>query len=165
MNTEILANTIKEKEKLLWGNPLTGEIKKPFIRAADNNLQIIQDMSMLHGLDFLATEKHNKEGSMNAARVMINDRKVIIHPRCVNLINHLKFAQWDKHRRDFRRSSVYGHYDALAALVYLIRNVVYSKNPFPKNVVGENYFDPNVLNKPLSDEQKFIKNIFSLKRK
>jgi hypothetical protein len=46
---------------------------------------------------------------------------------------------WDKNRQKLAKSRVFGHFDALMALVYLVRNVDKDTNPIPK------YFQKNWL--------------------
>lgn len=129
--TSQLAENIKKKEKSLWTNPVTREFHEPHMRISDNNLQIINDLQMDYDLFFMATEKHNKLEYMTRLREMIQNRQIIIHPRCKVLISHMKSATWDKQKKDFKRSPDNGHYDGVAALLYLSRNIDRNKNPYP----------------------------------
>jgi hypothetical protein len=66
----------------------------------------------------------------------------------------MKFARWDKNRRNFLKLKDSpsgqikgGHADALAALIYLHRNIIKSKNPYPigyGDVTGSNVFQSRV---------------------
>ncbi len=38
----------------------------------------------------------------------------------------------DENKKELARSKVYGHFDALMALVYLVRNIDTQTNPIPK---------------------------------
>lgn len=129
--TSILANKIKSKEKELWTNVMTREFDAPHIRVSDNNLIVINDLQMDHGLFFMPTEKHDKLAYISQLRTMIENRQIIIHPRCKTLISHMKSATWDKSKKDFKRSPDNGHYDAVAALLYLSRNIDRTKSPYP----------------------------------
>jgi len=161
MNTSILAQAIKDKERTLWSDPISAEPKQVYMRVGDNNLHIIQDLSLIHQLNFVPTEKQNKEGYLNTLRVMLQDEKIIIHPRCKNLINHIKYAEWTPNSKTFRRSSTYGHYDLVDCLTYLIRNMVYSKNPYPRGSfdLGVQHRSPS-YKEPLSVSHQTIKNLF-----
>lgn len=132
LTTKILAGKIREKEKGLWTNRMTGELESVYRRVSDNNLIVINDLQMDHGLHFLATEKHEKLTYMSLLRTMIENRQILINPRCKNLIAHMRSATWDKSKKDFKRSPDNGHYDGVAALLYLSRNIDKTRNPYPK---------------------------------
>ena len=48
------------------------------------------------------------------------------------MIGSLKYGVWNDRRTEWERSTVYGHFDALAALMYLVRNIDQASNPIPK---------------------------------
>jgi hypothetical protein len=131
LTTEKLANEIKKREEKLWTSPLTGEQDKPYLRVCDNNLTVINDLARLHSLYFSATEKQNKEAAINKLRIMLENHQIRINPRCHTLINHVKLATWASNKRDYIRVNGH-HFDALDSLVYLVRNISESHNPYPK---------------------------------
>lgn len=131
MTTDKLASTIKEKEALVFKDPATGQTNEPYLRVSDNDLILINDLNRLHGLRMFATKKDNLEAALNNVRLWINQKKIIINPRCKDLILHLRNATWNKSRTQFTRSSTFGHFDFVAALVYLVRNVNANRNPYP----------------------------------
>lgn len=154
MNTQILVGAIKAKEKELWdnlepdpkdstrlkekrdfnGNPV------PYRRISDNNWPIlIQDLSSIHSLTFIETNKDNLEAMINEVRLMVQAGQLIVNPRCKKLIGCLRYGVWDSKKKSFARSNIYGHFDHLAALVYLIRNLNKSTNPIPANHGFENH--------------------------
>ncbi len=134
MNTELLVGAVKTKEKELWGET------PPFRRISDNNnLHLLQDMSSIHNVHFLATNKDTLEAMINEVRLMVQSGRIIINPKCKQLIGCLKFGVWDTKRKGFARSPTYGHFDALAALIYLVRNLALSSNPIPKDYGYENH--------------------------
>ncbi|PCI45865.1 MAG: hypothetical protein COB41_00305 [Proteobacteria bacterium] len=149
MTTESLAKSIQIKEKELWTNSLTQEFKPPYMRVSDNNLIVINDLQVLHGLTFLPTAKDGKSEAVNKARIMIGGYRVYIDPKCKVLIHHLKHGTWSKTKKTFSRSPDNGHYDAVDALVYLLRNINEGKNPYPR---GYNHRHLN------SGDGKFINN-------
>lgn len=132
MTTEFLAQEISSKENRLWTSPITGEFNKPYLRVSDNNLIVINDLHRLHGLLFLPTKKDNKDAQINDLRMLVSSAQLKINPRCKTLIQHLKSASWNNKRTEFSRSADNGHYDAVDALLYFIRNVDRNKNPYPK---------------------------------
>lgn len=168
MTTKKIAEAVirKERDNFLdtYGNP-----KKAYLRYSDNNNKILlNDLQHLHSITFLPTAKDDVIAQHNKVRMMIQDKKIIIHPRCVNLINHIENATWDKNRKKYEhnvdKDGRLHHYDCLAALVYLVRNVVYSKNPYPANydMPTGDYFT-NGENKVLSAFERGVKNLFSPK--
>jgi hypothetical protein len=150
-NTEILAAQIKEKERTLWENPLDKSQIDPYMRVIDTNNKILAtDLLKLHGLLFTPVKKDKKQAAINALDVAIARRQIVIHPRCTHLLYHMKFAMWNNAQTDFKKLKDSpsgkirgGHADALAALIYMHRSIIKSKNPFPSgyNVPsGSNYF-------------------------
>jgi terminase large subunit-like protein len=134
MNTQILVGAIKEKEKELWGSfPSVVQGRGvPYRRIADNNWPLmIADLSTLHSLNFIATDKDNLETMINELRLLVQSGRILIHPKCKKLIGCLRYGVWNEKKKAFARSSVYGHFDHLAALVYLARNIVTGTNPIP----------------------------------
>lgn len=140
MTTDRLAKEISNKEKLRFYNEQMNEQITPTLRIMDNDLKLINDLSRLHEINFIATQKDNKEAAINELRMWIHNNRIKIHPRCKHLRYHLRSGEWDKHRRKFKhlKDSLDGevrggHADLLDALIYLVRNIVQSKNPFPDN--------------------------------
>jgi PBSX family phage terminase large subunit len=164
ITTDDLATGIKRKEKLLYTNTLTGEVKVPLMRIMDNNYKIlINDLYSEHGIPFIPTAKDNKEGQINKLRMMMKQGRIIIHPKCKNLIHHLNTTRWDKKRQDFVRIRATPdgqfkahHGDCVDALVYLLRNMDYSRNPYP-----DNYFNIKDPNTHYQKEHDSVKNTVS----
>ena len=140
MTTNNLAYEIKCKEKIRFFDENINLPQKPYLRVADNALQIINDLVRLHDLHFIATKKDNKSAQVNQVRLWCTSGKIKIHKRCKHLIYHVENAQWDKNRKTFKHLSDTpngeirgGHCDALDALIYLIRNINEGRNPFPED--------------------------------
>jgi phage terminase large subunit len=164
MTTEVMAAQIKETEARLYTHPMTKVKKEPYLRTCDNNLIVINDLYKLHGLTFQPTAKDDSSAALNNLRIMIKEEKIIIHPRCKTLIHHMRNATWAKSGK-MNRSPDAGHYDAVDAAKYLVRNVQITKNPYPANYgagSGDDWFDPNA-NKPASKLENDFKNIFKIK--
>lgn len=126
---------IMKKESDLWTSSYTGELQEPYMRWSDNNNPIFlnelaQDEYRIY---FTPTEKHKKAEYITKLKTWVKERRIIIHPRCTNLISHMKGAQWAKDKKDFVRNSIgKHHYDLVAALLYLIRNIDDTRNPYPR---------------------------------
>lgn len=97
-----------------------------------NNVILVQDLLINHGIPFTPVDKSDQKLAMvSELRTMVNAGRVIIHPRCIETIGCLRSAVWDKNRTTYARSLVYGHYDALDALIYLVRHLDTTTNPIP----------------------------------
>jgi len=123
--TNDIASSIKDKESTL-------EYSNIRMRVADNNAIImLNDLLTDHDLPFVATKKDELHSMVNRLRVFIADGRLKVHERCKELIGCLESAIWNKQRRQFDRSALYGHYDALASLIYLLENLDQWTNPIP----------------------------------
>lgn len=131
----VFVEDIRKKEAQLWTNVLTNELIKPKQRVSDINYLVTQEIARESNgeFTFTPTKKDDKASAINNTRVMIANGQVIIHPRCVTLIRHIKNCRWakTKSKSDFARSPDDGHYDLVMALVYLIRCIDYNRNPYP----------------------------------
>ena len=132
-----LAVDILKKEEILWTDPLTNETRKPAARVSDINYLVTQELTRItHGrLGFTIPNKDDNNAAINNLRVLLANKKIIIHPRCKNLIRHLKNCKWkdSSTKMTFARSPDNGHYDTIDALKYIIRSVGFNKNPYPKH--------------------------------
>jgi hypothetical protein len=127
-----IAMAVKAKERELWLSFATGETKTPYLRVSDNNnIILLNDLAIKHGLSFVPTLKDNKIAELNNMRILLKSKRILINPKAKTLISHLKSAVWNKARNSFGRSADKGHYDALDALSYLCRNINFNKNPYP----------------------------------
>lgn len=165
-NTKALAEGIKQCEQRNFTDPLTGDQKPPFLRVSDNNLIVISDLYTLHGLRFLPTRKDDADAALNNMKIMIQAEQIIIHPRCKTLVAHLEAAVWNKQKTSFERSPDNGHFDAIDALKYLVRNIHLSKNPYPASygLYGqENRFQYRDGKQNTKEFQQFAK-IFGMKK-
>jgi hypothetical protein len=169
MTTERMAEQTREKERVHFGArwetydkngrkrwrviaPPCFSIK----RVSDIDLLLVNDMQQLHGLFFEPTDKGALEEMVNALRIFVGAGKLRVHPRCVNLIDCLKYGIWDEHRKKWEEDERLGHFDALASLMYLVRNVDTRTNPIPLDYgkPSEGYFFPV---EPEPQREKFKK--------
>lgn len=113
-----------------------------FRRHSDVDNRVIADMASEHGLVISPTEKDNADAALNSLRLNLQRLKYRIHPRCVFLDAHLSQAVWNKSRTKLAETST-GHYDTIPAMVYLNRNLLWSRNPNPPIVADpRNTFSP-----------------------
>jgi PBSX family phage terminase large subunit len=173
MQLPALMEAIKLKEKEHWYNVLTDETKKPYLRVSDINYIVTQEISRASNgqISFVPAKKDDKDAALNTMRVMLASRKVIIHPRCKTLIHHLRNVKWHSsvNKDRFARSpNGDHHYDAVDALVYLVRHVAYGKNPYPPGY-GMNMKDlyvarPQNFNGGNQQQIDVYRKIFNIKR-
>lgn len=131
-------------------------------RPADNNeLILLQDLATEFNLHFFPTTKDTLSAMVNEARLWVSSGRVEVSKNCPELIACLQYGVYQDEKRDkFGRSIALGHYDALAAFIYLVRNIDQHTNPIPHNYgYTENTFDPNVWEDPQS---KTVKQIFNI---
>ena len=103
-------------------------------RVADNNnIILLQDLGTLHQKHFIPTNKDSLEAMVNELRLYVQSGRLFVSPKCTHLLGCLEFGVWNNKRTEWGRSSQYGHFDALAALMYLVRNIDQHTNPIPKN--------------------------------
>ena len=139
LNSRQIAEAIKAKEASLWRGVrrrgLEWDTKpQPYLRISDNDPRLLADMLADHSLQFIATQKDNLIQQVDQVRVAVQNHKILIHPRCKKLIAHLRNGVWKKAAAgtQFAREEGFGHFDTIAALVYLWRNVHKRRNPMPK---------------------------------
>lgn len=138
MNSGRLAALVKAKERELWGDlkcvRSDGRLDaQPYRRYSDRDPRLLSDLRVEHGLNFRLAEKDTPEQAVNQLRVAIEAKRILIHPRCVKLQAHLRAAIWknELHKAFSWQGGPFGHFDLVAALIYLWRNVRRNHNPAP----------------------------------
>jgi hypothetical protein len=138
LNSDILSQDIKKTMTLHWADI------KPYRMISDNNNKhLVQDLRSLYDLPFIGTTKtkletrkaNQEEGMVNKLNTWLRQGRILVHPRCKMLIGSLRHGIWREdgdNQRTFAQSKTYGHYDHLAALVYLVRNCDIHTNPVPR---------------------------------
>lgn len=179
MTTDKLYREISHKEELYF-NSKHEKLKAPYLRIMDNDLKLINDLSRFYGMTFIPTEKHNKEQAVDTVRRWIENEKIIIHPRCKNLRYHVKYGQWHLSKsgtftnrfKHLDGSEDLGllrsHADALDALIYLVRNIQATKNPFPKGYgidINSNTFISPKWNNNASETLDFMRKLLNIRKK
>lgn len=135
MTTSKFAQEVKSKERTHFTD-ISGEPIEPYMRISDVNLIFINDLNKDFGLRFRPTGKDDLHAMVNELRLLIQQKQIIINPRCTNLINELEFGEWNKKRDKFDHMATGSHCDGIAALMYLVRNVNFKRNPFPTEQVS-----------------------------
>jgi hypothetical protein len=137
---------------------------KTFLKVSDNNNPLLnQDLSFLHKLHFTATDKGRLEEMVNTLRILVRSGGLIVHPQCKQLIGCLNVGVWDDKRDQFKEHKVYGHFDALAALIYLVRNLNRVTNPIPADYGADRNNQIVILRNHESHAAKDMRRAFNLR--
>lgn len=152
LNSSAIAELIKTKETALWGGKMCRDRStrqnayyegrpQPYKRVSDRDPRLLHDLVMDHGLYFEQTQKDHLDQQINSLRNAVASKKIEIHPRCKVLVAQLKNGVWkNEARKVFAHIGDMGHFDTIAALVYLWRNVHKRRNPAPiaeKHIAGD----------------------------
>jgi hypothetical protein len=183
-STMNIANGIKEKEAKYFFDPINNDPISPYLRVMDTELILINDLSEQHKLHFIPTRKDNKEAAVNQLRLMFSQNKIKIHPRCKHLIYHLMAGTWYISKSSLNQNQSKGvfarlpdinkngelirggHVDTLDALIYMVRNLVTSHNPYPPDydiLKGDGVHYSNIIKE--NDFFNTIKRILNIREK
>lgn len=139
LKLDLFSKEILKKEESLWLNILTNEQIKPDVRVSDVDYIVISEINR-HSNGLLNFQPITKPPGyklplINQLRIMLQSEKIIINPKCETVVQHLKNGRWKDSsvKDDFARSPGLGHYDAIDAMLYMIKSVNYAKNPYPAN--------------------------------
>ncbi len=154
-STQQIASTIKEAENRLW--PHISDVK----RISDIDLRLIRDLaSPPYYLKLVKAQKSDMLASVNYLRNLVQTNRLIIHPRCTDLIRQMTNAVWNKNATDMARTQGYdAHYDLISALRYVVRAINWNDNPFP-----EKFYTPGFPGGPIPQGFHTPKNLYG-KRK
>lgn len=175
LHLEKFADEILTKEKFLWTNILTNEKTDPKARISDIEPIVIQEIHR-HSHDLLyftpvTKERGYKLPLINQIRMMLMAGQILINPRCTTLIRHLQNCRWkDSSRDEFARSlGENAHYDAADALIYMVKGVDFSHNPYPAHQGmshATHYARPGVkLGKRADPSVEVFKSIYGTKNR
>ena len=108
-------------------------VGKVYLRVCDTNgAQLALDLLESHKIAFYPTDKGRLVEMVNKVCVYMGGLRIVISEACPFLIGSLYNCVWKDHlKKEFARSKTYGHGDAVATLIYLVRNLVES-NPIPR---------------------------------
>jgi hypothetical protein len=159
-STEEMAKVLIKKKKDLW------DILSPHKMICDTDPRLIKDLKTMHGLNFRATKKDNKEAQINQTNIMIHNEQIIVDPKCKTLISHMKYAVWNNTRSSFQRTAALGHCDAVDSLAYLVRNVDRNRNPYDTVIYNTGSFVGHgvALNQPQDKGTSAISRVFGRRR-
>lgn len=177
VNTLVLADAVKKKERTVWGADLwNGTLRgaatvdglpewlgfakateappQPFLRFGDNDPLALADLSTQHGIGIIPTRKDEKHLQVDQVDVLFRAGRIVIHPRCKRLIQQLYTTIWNKQRTEWERTPL-DHGDLLDCLVYMVRNVSWNRDPRPK------HYGIDLANTWVAPEAKASDDVFS----
>lgn len=107
--------------------------QRVFLRVVDDpSLRVSADLTAL-GHRAQPVLKPGREAAIAAMRVAITSGRLRILSSCTQLITQLETAIYKSDRgHDFDRTED-GHFDLVDALIYLVRSVIWTRNPYPPN--------------------------------
>jgi len=159
-----IAEAIKQRSIELWPDPA---YRRDLTYICDsNNILIQNDMINVHSLPFISTTKERLKSQMvQKVRDWIYDARIYFAPAAEIALKSAAAGHWAKGDKDtFAKSKVYGHYDHLAALIYLVRNVDDISDPLP-NLMGldphTHFVDPAMRNIPGVGNVRELQQIFN----
>lgn len=124
--TDKLAELIKETRDELW--PAHHKVR--YI-ADCNNPIVNRDLTVLYELPFEPTSKGTLQEMVQEVRNWIYAGRILFLPEAELVQKSAHYAHWDKSRTGFGHSTTLGHFDHLAALIYLVRNVDWRNDSIP----------------------------------
>ena len=144
---EDVAAAVKEHEEQLLGplrkSPVGFGYQDPS-RWSDYSPDLLANLADKHAIVFSQTEKHDRDTAIsNADRMIIGTPAtgcLAINPEgCPELLRQMEAATWNRGRTEFSREfqKLHGHFDGVAALVYLCRNILRDSDPFPPMPAGD----------------------------
>lgn len=124
--TAVIAEAIKTSESALGYSEVYRRI------ADNNNLLLLNDLGSDYQVYFAPTSKDSLAAMVNELRLWVQQGRLAIDVGCKELIACLEYGVYQDHKRNmFGRSKTLGHFDLLAALIYLVRNIDQHTNPIP----------------------------------
>jgi len=82
-----------------------------------------------HGWNMRAPTKGKVDETINFLRDVLVNKKLLISPKCVNLIHELEVSIWADNRREIDRGGTVKHSDGLVALCYALKAVNWGRRP------------------------------------
>ena len=151
--TEIREKYQKIERELGWTTPQNLNPKDVFRYIDETSKQQITDFSR-DGYRVQAASRSPGKGQLVVeARKLFNADRIIIDPRCQNLIACCENGIWsDKSKEDFKRTSSLGHldvFDSLCQGCLTVRDLgKWKVNPYPKGMYGPEDYVPGMVQLP-----------------
>jgi hypothetical protein len=122
-NSKTITDACKLKEKDVFGDVVPA-------RVCDAQLYTVNDLATVHSYPISCPVKPSLEAQVNQLRNDIKNGKILIDPKCIQLIHELETGLWNKQKTAFERTAE-NHNDSIAALSYLVRAIDQHSDPYP----------------------------------
>lgn len=153
-----IAQKVKEKTEK-WNDS-----EQVYYICDSNNVLITQEMNIRYKLPFIATSKGRLDGMVEKVKDWEFDERIKFTKEAEFVLKCMASAHWNKSRDEFARSKLYGHYDAMAAIVYLVRNVDEVTDPIPAFHNVDPYKNFIMPNAPELRNKHALNNVFGNKK-
>jgi hypothetical protein len=127
-----LAPLIHAKEKELWADK---KVRKrvsdspPISLAEFSRQHLLQPKIVPREIRFSAAENRDPDALINRARSLFASKRIVVNPRCVELIKQLKGGLYNERRTDFAVIPGLGHLDGIMALAYAVDGIDFQTDP------------------------------------
>jgi hypothetical protein len=101
--------------------------------------QLQVDLNNHHNIHVRIPLKDEFHAGVNLINIMVNQKRVLVHPRCKFTIMSFESARFNERRTDYVRSPVLGHCDAIASAIYGIRMTERTKDGSPTPRVNQDH--------------------------
>lgn len=108
--------------------------RQPYLRVGDRDARLTVDMAIQHGIAVMPSAKHDKWVWVDTVNQLIRERRLRVHRRCVRLLEQMRSTLWNRTRSEWERTDR-DHGDLIDCLVYLCRNVVWTRDCRPAPIV------------------------------
>jgi hypothetical protein len=130
VRSDKIALAIHGQAVKLWGPSY--ETNKMVSDSSDPIL--INELNQHPHMNFVPVHKTNSlEAMLNQFRVLVNQGKIIVSPKCPMTTHCLANAVWDSKREKLDQDVFARHFDHLMQLVYMTRMLDMATNPIPND--------------------------------
>lgn len=127
-NTKQLADAIKETEEKLWPEAEPNRTSRVI---DDPDGRTVLDLWELFKVSTQKATKNDRDASIRMVDTLMQGERLIINPRCIQLRAQLLKAKKTKQGNDFDRSEEHSHFDLCASIMYFVRDISLTSNPYP----------------------------------
>lgn len=107
--------------------------RQPYLRVGDNDLLVLSEMAVTHGLAVFPTRKDDKALAVDFVNQLVAAKRLVIHPRCVRTREQMFTTIWNRTRTGWERTAK-DHGEAIDCVTYMARNVRWNRDCRPKRV-------------------------------
>ena len=98
--------------------------------------QLQVDLNNQHNMNVRIPFKDDFFAGVNLINIFINQKRIVVHPRCTFTAMTFENARFNERRTDYIRSPILGHCDAIASAIYGIRMLCKDRNGSPDQPIN-----------------------------